>query len=145
MASREQDLQAQLDKLNAENKALKAGGKTVHGFSLKVSEKGAVSIYGLGRFPITLYKEQLRKLLAGGPELEAFMVANDKALRNKDDPKPTPVAAPAAAPLTVVRNDPNGKQAIVDGLQTQLGVAIAKGDSAAIQALATALAKAQAA
>ncbi len=55
------DLKAELDRLRNENAALKKGGST--GISMKVSEKGAVSIYGMGRFPVTLYKEQWLKLL----------------------------------------------------------------------------------
>ena len=57
----EQDLQAELERLKAENEALKA--KTSRATSIRVSEKGAVSVYGLGRFPVTLYKEQWLKLL----------------------------------------------------------------------------------
>jgi hypothetical protein len=57
----EQDLKAELERLKAENEALKnRGAKAV---SLKVSEKGGVSVYGLGRFPVTLYKEQWIRLL----------------------------------------------------------------------------------
>ena len=52
----EQDLQAEVERLKAENQALKA--KTSRATSIRVSEKGAVSVYGLGRFPVTLYKEQ---------------------------------------------------------------------------------------
>ena len=55
------DLQAELEKLRAENAALKRS--TSRGLSLKVSAKGALSVYGLGRFPVTLYKEQWNRLL----------------------------------------------------------------------------------
>ena len=55
------DLQAELEKLRAENAALKRS--TSGGLSLKVSAKGALSVYGLGRFPVTLYKEQWNRLL----------------------------------------------------------------------------------
>ncbi|MBI3301039.1 MAG: hypothetical protein HYZ72_03025, partial [Deltaproteobacteria bacterium] len=51
----DENLQAELERLRAENAALKA--RTAKGVSLRVSEKGAVSVYGLGRFPVTLYKE----------------------------------------------------------------------------------------
>ena len=57
----EQELQAEIDRLRAENEKLK--NKGVRGLSLKVSEKGAVSLYGIGRFPVTLYKEQWAKIL----------------------------------------------------------------------------------
>ena len=51
--------------------------------SLKVSEKGAVSLYGLGRFPVTLYKEQWLAALDKGDAIRAFIKANDKLLKNK--------------------------------------------------------------
>jgi hypothetical protein len=55
----DEDLRAELEKLRAENEQLK--NKSVRGLSLKVSEKGAVSLYGIDRFPVTLYKEQWGK------------------------------------------------------------------------------------
>jgi hypothetical protein len=51
----EDDLKAELERLRNENAALKKGAST--GITMKVSEKGALSIYGMGRFPVTLYKE----------------------------------------------------------------------------------------
>ena len=57
----EEDLRAELEKLRAENEQLK--NKITRGLSLKVSEKGAVSLYGIGRFPVTLYKDQWAKIL----------------------------------------------------------------------------------
>jgi hypothetical protein len=63
------DLKAELERLKAENEQLKSQrGRSV---SLKVSEKGGVSVYGLGRFPVTLYKEQWTKLLAMAEEIRA--------------------------------------------------------------------------
>jgi len=56
-----EELKAELDRLRTENAALKKGASS--GIRLKVSEKGAVSVYGMGRFPVTLYKEQWLKLL----------------------------------------------------------------------------------
>ncbi len=53
------------------------------GVSMKVSEKGAVSIYGMGRFPVTLYKEQWLKLLDMSDEIRAFIAANDARLKTK--------------------------------------------------------------
>ena len=58
----EEDLKAELERLRAENEALKKPGRGQ--ISVRVSEKGGVSVYGLGRFPVTLYKEQWEKLLA---------------------------------------------------------------------------------
>ena len=57
-------LQAQLDKLQAENEALKAKAMSRQTISMKVSEKGCLSVYGLGRFPVTLYGGQWQKLLS---------------------------------------------------------------------------------
>jgi hypothetical protein len=75
------DVQAELARLRAENEALKARG--ARGISLKVSEKGGVSVYGLGRFPVTLYKEQWAKLLDMADEIRAFIKAHDKELKAK--------------------------------------------------------------
>jgi hypothetical protein len=54
------------------------------GLSLKVSEKGAVSLYGMGRFPVTLYKEQWLRILASAPVIEAFIQENDSKLKTKE-------------------------------------------------------------
>ena len=67
----DQDLQAELERLRAENETLKQK-RTPGPVSMKVSEKGAVSVYGLGRFPVTLYQEQWLKLLAMADEIRAF-------------------------------------------------------------------------
>jgi len=75
------DVQAELERLRAENAALKARGP--RGVSLKVSEKGGVSVYGLGRFPVTLYKEQWAKLLDMADEIRAFIKAHDTELKAK--------------------------------------------------------------
>jgi len=75
------DVQAELERLRAENAALKARGS--RGVSLKVSEKGGVSVYGLGRFPVTLYKEQWAKLLDMADEIRAFIKAHDNELKAK--------------------------------------------------------------
>lgn len=68
--------------MRAENEALKRGGK--RGTSIRVSEKGGVSVYGLGRFPVTLYKEQWLKLLAMADEIRAFIAAHDSELKTKE-------------------------------------------------------------
>ena len=77
----DEDVQAELERLRAENEALRARG--ARGVSLKVSEKGGVSVYGLGRFPVTLYKEQWTKLLDMAEEIRAFIKAHDKELKAK--------------------------------------------------------------
>ncbi|HCU25885.1 MAG TPA: hypothetical protein DF383_12780, partial [Deltaproteobacteria bacterium] len=73
---------AELEKLRAENAALKK--TSARGLSLKVSEKGALSVYGLGRFPVTLYKEQWAKLLEASDDIRAFLKANDAQLKSKE-------------------------------------------------------------
>jgi hypothetical protein len=79
----EEDLKAELARLKAENEQLKTQrGRAV---SLKVSEKGGVSVYGLGRFPVTLYKEQWTKLLAMADEIRAFIKENDANLKTKPE------------------------------------------------------------
>jgi hypothetical protein len=79
----EEDIQAELERLRAENSALKSRPST--GLSLKVSAKGGVSIYGLGRFPVTLYKEQWEKLLAITGDIRTFMQENDAQLKTKEE------------------------------------------------------------
>ena len=80
--STEDELKAEVAKLKAEMEALKA--RTSKGISLKVSEKGAVSVYGMGRFPVTLYKEQWIKLLDMNEDLRRFIAENDSKLKAKD-------------------------------------------------------------
>jgi hypothetical protein len=78
----EEDPKAELERLRAENAALKA--RTQRAVSLKVSEKGGLSVYGLGRFPVTLYKEQWVKLLDMADEIRAFLRENDARLKTKE-------------------------------------------------------------
>ncbi len=80
----ERDLQAELERLKAENERLKA--QQASRVSLKVSQKGGVSLYGLGRFPVTLYKEQWAKLLDMADEIRAFIREHDTELKAKPDP-----------------------------------------------------------
>ena len=78
----EAEMKAELERLQAENAKLKSKGSA--GLSLKVSEKGAVSLYGMGRFPVTLYKEQWLRILASTSEIEAFIRENDSKLKSKE-------------------------------------------------------------
>jgi len=78
----EDTVQAELERLRAENEALKA--RATKGVTLKVSEKGGVSVYGLGRFPVTLYKEQWAKLLAMTDDIRAFIVEHEAELKTKE-------------------------------------------------------------
>ena len=76
-----EEMQAELDKLRAENEALKRPRGQM---SLRVSEKGALSVYGLGRFPVTLYREQWEKLLGMTDEIRAFIKQHDAQLKKKE-------------------------------------------------------------
>jgi hypothetical protein len=77
-----EELQAEIERLRAENESLK---KPTRGqMSLKVSEKGALSVYGLGRFPVTLYREQWEKLLGMGDEIRSFIQTHDSELKKKE-------------------------------------------------------------
>jgi len=78
----EAEMKEELDRLRAENAQLKT--KENGGISLKVSEKGALSLYGMGRFPVTLYKEQWLRILASAPQIEAFIRENDSRLKTKE-------------------------------------------------------------
>ena len=77
------DATAELERLRAENARLKKTAS--RGISMKVSEKGGVSVYGLGRFPVTLYKEQWTKLLAMTDEIRAFLKEHDAELKTKPE------------------------------------------------------------
>jgi hypothetical protein len=79
----EEDLKTELERLRAENERLKQrGGRAT---SMKVSEKGAVSVYGLGRFPVTLYKEQWIKLLQMADDILVFIKENESKLKSKGE------------------------------------------------------------
>ena len=78
----EEELKAEPERLRNATAALKKGAST--GIRMKVSEKGAVSIYGMGRFPVTLYKEQWLKLLDMSDDIRAFISANVAQLKTKD-------------------------------------------------------------
>jgi ribosome-interacting GTPase 1 len=78
----EEDLKAELAKLRAENESLKKS--SARGISLKVSQKGAVSLYGMGRFPVTLYKEQWLKILEMADVIRNFITENDSTLKAKE-------------------------------------------------------------
>jgi hypothetical protein len=79
-----EDMKAELERLRAENEALK-NKKTGSGtLSMKVSEKGALSVYGMGRFPVTLYKEQWNKLLGIAEDIKKFIAENDSRLKTKE-------------------------------------------------------------
>lgn len=78
------DLKAELERLKKENESLKTAAKAKGQFSMKVSEKGGVSVYGLGRFPVTLYQEQWSKLLDNVDSIREFIKANEGSLKKKE-------------------------------------------------------------
>jgi hypothetical protein len=80
MAS-DEDLKAEIERLRAKNEALK---KPRGQMSLKVSQKGRLSVYGLGRFPVTLYREQWEKLLGMADEIRNFIRENDRDLKKME-------------------------------------------------------------
>jgi hypothetical protein len=78
----EEELQAEIERLRAENESLKRPARGQ--LSLRVSEKGALSVYGLGRFPVTLYREQWEKLLGMTDQIRQFIQENDHLLKKKE-------------------------------------------------------------
>ena len=80
----DENIHAELERLKAENEALKQKQQRGIAVSMKVSEKGAVSVYGLGRFPVTLYQEQWVKLLALSGDIKDFIDANKATLKVKE-------------------------------------------------------------
>ncbi len=78
----QEHLESEVARLRAENEALKA--RSQRSSHLRVSDKGGVSVYGLGRFPVTLYKEQWRRLLDMADEIRAFIREHESELKTKD-------------------------------------------------------------
>lgn len=78
----EDNLKLELERLKEENERLKK--RVSRGVSMRVSEKGAVSVYGLGRFPVTLYKEQWIRLLDMAEEIRSFIKENAGSLKSKE-------------------------------------------------------------
>ena len=78
----EDELRAELERLKAENESLK--NRRSGALSMKVSEKGGLSVYGLGRFPVTLYQEQWLKLLDLSDEIRGFIRDHQPELKKRD-------------------------------------------------------------
>ena len=76
-----EQMKAELERLKAENEQLKT--KKAKPFGLKVSAKGAVSVYGMGRFPVTLYKQQWERLLDHTDDIKSFIKDNEADLTTK--------------------------------------------------------------
>lgn len=82
--SEDENMRAELERLREENQRLKQSGAKGREISMKVSQKGALSLYGLGRFPVTLYKEQWAKLLERKDEILQFITDHDAELKTKE-------------------------------------------------------------
>ena len=78
----EKEMRLELERLRSENETLKK--RSERGLSMKVSQKGGVSVYGLGRFPVTLYKQQWLKLLDVTDDIRTFIKEHDAELKTKD-------------------------------------------------------------
>jgi hypothetical protein len=81
-AMADEELKSEIERLRAENEALKKSSSK--GLSMRVSEKGAVSVYGLGRFPVTLYKEQWLRVLDMADDIKEFIRQNDAQLKSRN-------------------------------------------------------------
>jgi hypothetical protein len=79
-----EDFKAEIERLRAENESLKNKKSAEGSLSMKVSEKGALSIYGMGRFPVTLYKEQWLKLLGIADQIKKYIEENNSRLKTKE-------------------------------------------------------------
>jgi len=75
----------ELERLKAENEKLKADKGKKKEMSFKVSQKGAMSVYGMGRFPVTLYKEQWQRLLDAKEGILEFISEHDSELKAKGE------------------------------------------------------------
>ena len=79
----DESMQEELERLRAENEKLKTKKTVKKEITFKVSQKGAVSVYGMGRFPVTLYKEQWQRLLEKKNEILEFIKENEDSLTTK--------------------------------------------------------------
>ena len=84
MVAKFQELQSQLKRAEAENEALAAKLAKSPKMKVKIGKKGGISVYGLGRFPITLYREQWPRLWSMQSDIDAFIDANTANLKYKD-------------------------------------------------------------
>jgi hypothetical protein len=79
-----EDVKTEIEQRRAENERLKNKKSMEGSLSMKVSEKGALSIYGMGRFPVTLYKEQWLKLLGIADQIKKYIEENNSRLKTKE-------------------------------------------------------------
>ena len=80
-------MRAEMERLKADNLRLKESARktSVQRLTCKISEKGGLSVYGLGRFPVTLYREQWARLAAFMPEIQAFIADHVDQLKVKGE------------------------------------------------------------
>jgi hypothetical protein len=81
MSEQDEDLRAEVERLRAENEALKTQKKD--GLRLQVSQKGAVSLYGIRRFPVTFYADEWDLILGQADEIRAFVREHAGQLKRK--------------------------------------------------------------
>jgi len=81
MSESDDDLRSELERLRAENQALKS--KESRGVRLQVSQKGAISLYGIRRFPITFYADEWEQILERGDEIRRFAAEHADELKRK--------------------------------------------------------------
>jgi hypothetical protein len=82
MAESDEDLKQEIERLRAENVALKERGSA--SLRLQVSAKGGVSLYGVRRFPVTFYLEEWEKILGMADQIQAFLRENEGKLKRKN-------------------------------------------------------------
>lgn len=78
-----EQMQAELDRLRGENAAMKAAADKKLTITMKVTEKGGLSLYGIQRFPVTLYRDQWERIFAASAAIQAFIGANKDKLTTK--------------------------------------------------------------
>ena len=81
MAEENEELRAELERLRAENEALKQRGS--RDLRLQVSQKGGVSLYGIRRFPVTFYADEWEQILGKADEIRDFIRAHEADLKRK--------------------------------------------------------------
>jgi len=79
-----EELEAAMAELKKENEGLRQAKQAPRPLTCKVSQKGALSVYGLGRFPVSLYRQQWERLLGHGENIQSFIVENAEKLSVKE-------------------------------------------------------------